>query len=97
MERSIAEGATPKDTMSASESNSLPIGFSCLVTLATSPSKKSAIVARVIKKKLVKNFELIIAFRASIPNDKFINVTRLGRLKRIRTPPLVWVIDFLLG
>jgi hypothetical protein len=73
-------GAKPNDTKSAKESRSLPIGELIPSFLATNPSKKSNIIAKMRSKALISSLPKKAIIIAITPQIKLLEVIKFGRL-----------------
>jgi hypothetical protein len=82
-------GAKPNDTKSAKESRSLPIGELMPSFLATNPSKKSKIIAKMRSKALISNLPKKAIIIAITPQRKLPEVIKFGRLNNF------WPISFI--
>src|SRR6202008_2334077 len=74
-------GTNPKLTISASESNCLPKSVNVLVKRAAKPSKKSATNDRRVQMGTSSKSPLNTNTTARHPANRFISVSKLGRLK----------------
>ena len=74
----IIPGATPKLTMSANESNCLPISELALRALAAKPSKKSRIAAKAIYMPAWVSSPFSAAIIDKQPKKRFKEVKALG-------------------
>ena len=80
----IIPGTTPNETISASESRSLPMGDFTFNALAASPSKKSATAAPITNHDAIKVKSLEINTSAIHPQSRFRRVIAFGILFRIK-------------
>ena len=79
-----AVGATPDETMSASESSCNPIGEDWWSSRAVKPSKKSKTAASTSSQKArCRSPSVSIATVAIIPQSRFESVSRLGMVKSL--------------
>lgn len=85
METTISEGAIPKLTISARESNSFPIADDTFNSLATNPSKKSKTTPNSINNGAnnIPSSQLYRVYIDNIPHNKLQRVTPLGICFRI--------------
>ena len=81
---SITEGSTPKLTISARESSSLPRPELALSILAANPSKKSKTAAASIRMKAGAGDPFNVRITPRIPHRRFMEVIASGMYFRIR-------------
>ena len=74
----IMAGATPKETTSDSESNSLPIGDDTLSNRAANPSKKSKTADTIIQRAALSRFPAKAAITERHPQARLQQVSMLG-------------------
>jgi hypothetical protein len=77
-------GAKPNDTKSAKESRSLPMGELTPSFLATNPSRKSKIIAKIRSKALISNLPKKARIIAIAPQRKLLEVIKFGRLNNFK-------------
>jgi hypothetical protein len=77
-------GASPKETKSAKESRSLPMGELMPIFLATNPSKKSNIMAMTSNNELHSMRPENARIMAKIPQRKLMEVIKFGRLNNFK-------------
>ncbi len=82
MQNNASAGASPNDTMSASESSCKPIGDAEPSKRAANPSKKSHTAAATTSQNaVVKSPEVSSTIAAHDPHSRLPNVSRFGMVK----------------
>ena len=74
----IIAGATPKETTSDRESNSLPIGETTFSIRAANPSRKSKTAAMMIQMEAISRLPFRAAIADRVPHTRFRQVSVLG-------------------
>ncbi len=82
MQNNASAGASPNDTMSASESSCKPMGDAQPSNRAANPSKKSHTAAATTSQNaVVKSPEVSNTIAAHDPHSRLPNVSRFGMVK----------------
>ena len=84
----IIAGATPKLTISANESSSLPMSEYDFKARAVKPSKKSNVIAAIISHEAIARFPLMAKIIAVKPEARFRQVIVLGMCLFI-----IWLLE----